>query len=179
MEGAFLKLLDEVSPSEECFRLFAEIIRDLRRERGKLLAAGRQKAAGVLSKLKDQKARLLDLLVNGTIAEDDYQAKVEELKKQELQLNLEQRPPSDDRLGTEERLELAAQILGNLRKVWEDSDLDNRQRLQSLIFPEGLRWDGTGFGAPVSNRVIGYLRAETVPKPTMVTPRGFEPRSRD
>jgi hypothetical protein len=40
--------------------------------------------------------------------------------------------------------------LNNASALWIDASLDDRLKLQEVLFPQGLVWDGTGFQTPVT-----------------------------
>jgi hypothetical protein len=43
----------------------------------------------------------------------------------------------------------AISVLNNASALWIDAPLDDRLRLQEVLFPQGLVWDGAGFQTPV------------------------------
>jgi hypothetical protein len=40
--------------------------------------------------------------------------------------------------------------LNNASALWIDASLEDRLRLQEVLFPQGLVWDGAGFQTPVT-----------------------------
>lgn len=44
----------------------------------------------------------------------------------------------------------AISVLNNASALWIDASLDDRLRLQEVLFPQGLVWDGKGFQTPVT-----------------------------
>lgn len=111
-----------------------------------------------MAKLEEQKERLLDLLLAGTIDKATYTARREEM---EIELAVKRSEAHDAELESVDVgavLDFANHLVLNARKMWEVETLDQRQRLQRLLFPEGLTYDGTGFAAAVTCCVFSYLR---------------------
>ena len=44
----------------------------------------------------------------------------------------------------------AISVLNNASALWIDASLEDRLRLQEVLFPQGLVWDGAGFQTPVT-----------------------------
>jgi hypothetical protein len=51
-----------------------------------------------------------------------------------------------DKLDVEGLLGFAEHLIGNAARAWMEANLEQRQQIQSAIFPEGLPFDGQGFG---------------------------------
>ena len=63
----------------------------------------------------------------------------------------------------------------NAARLWMELGLNQRQQLQKVLFPEGLRFDGEKFGTAVTAPVFSYLQQITSTEDNMVSPTGFEP----
>ena len=73
-------------------------------------------------------------------------------------------------------LAFAERVLPSASNLWVQSSLNQKQRLQQLFFPEGIRFDGkrlvgTGLTLPVFN----YLSPVSDEKKELVGPAGIEP----
>ena len=73
-------------------------------------------------------------------------------------------------------LAFAERVLPSASNLWVQSSLNQKQRLQQLFFPEGVRFDGkrlvgTGLTLPVFN----YLRPDEDSKLGVVDQTGIEP----
>jgi len=65
-------------------------------------------------------------------------------------------PPSSKKLDVEGILAFAERVLPSASNLWVQPSLNQKQRLQQLFFPEGVRFDGkklvgTGLTLPVFN----------------------------
>ena len=73
-------------------------------------------------------------------------------------------------------LAFAERVLPSASNLWVQSSLNQKQRLQQLFFPEGIRFDGkrivgTGLTLPVFN----YLSPISDAKKEVVDQTGIEP----
>ena len=62
----------------------------------------------------------------------------------------------------------------NARWLGSEYDLQRRRHLQTVLFPSGVRFDGEGFGTPVTRLFFKDLEAESGQETQMVSPTGFE-----
>lgn len=55
-----------------------------------------------------------------------------------------------EQFDVESALGFAEHVLTNAARLWLELNLDQKQQLQSVLFPEGLRFDGEKFGTAVT-----------------------------
>ena len=55
-------------------------------------------------------------------------------------------------------LAFAEHLISNIGAIWLDANLDQRQRIQRAIFPEGLPFHGRAFGTGVTCLAFSDLR---------------------
>ena len=72
-------------------------------------------------------------------------------------------------------LDFAEHLLTNAGRLWMEASLDQKQRLQQVFFPEGLRFDGEEFGTAVTCLAFKQLSSDQGVEAGMVGPPGFEP----
>jgi hypothetical protein len=72
--------------------------------------------------------------------------------------------------------EYLTHLLWNTSVVWQTSDLQGKKRIQRRMFPEGLSFDKTGFGTPVTHSIYTLLASDSMDEAVLVAPQGFEPR---
>jgi hypothetical protein len=68
-----------------------------------------------------------------------------------------------------------AENLTNAARLWVEIDLDEKQRLQQVLFPEGLQFDGEKFGTGVTCLAFKKIPGSGEPGSGMASPTGFEP----
>ena len=72
-------------------------------------------------------------------------------------------------------LAFAEHLLTNAARLWMEASLDQKQRLQTVFFPEGLQFDGERFGTAVTCLAFKQLGPDEAVKDGMASPTGFNP----
>ncbi len=57
-------------------------------------------------------------------------------------------------------------------QLWEAAGPDQKRRLQKLIFPRGVSFDGEALGTPVTALIFSVLGQEMTEKERLVAPTG-------
>lgn len=98
--------------------------------------------------LKLKKDKLLDFYLDEKIGENNYKSRSERLDKelQNLYDCISKIALTNDDF--EKCLDYVCKALGNIKNIWLTSDLDTKQRLQQLIFPNGLIYENGGLLPP-------------------------------
>jgi len=73
-------------------------------------------------------------------------------------------------------LAFAERVLPSASNLWVQSSLAQKQRLQQVFFPDGVRFDGKGLvGTGATLPVFNYLKPIPNEKKELVGRPGFEP----
>ena len=110
-----------------------------------------------LSKAKTRKNHLVDALFDGRIDQRTYDEQLVRLDEESQQIQLELREAESDFLDLEGVLKFAEKIISRPSRLWIESSLDQRQRLQTLFFPAGLTFDGEEFGTGITSPFFNVL----------------------
>ena len=82
-----------------------------------------------------------------------------------------------DELDIEGVLNAADFMLRNLSTIWDSLLIDDRQRFQRVLFPDGLPYsEEQGFGTLVTSPVVNVLQRKSAGDDKVARPRGVEPR---
>ena len=120
------------------------------------------------------------MLLEDAIDRDTYTTKRDELR-QDLALaeaNLEQ--ARHEQLDVEAITAFAEDVLTDVAGLWERASLKHKQRLQSVLFPEGLVFErggkgqSGGFRTPVTGLAFKTFAAFSEGKSTLASPTRFE-----
>ena len=76
-------------------------------------------------------------------------------------------------LDLDSAIEFLTHLLWNTSITWQTSDLRGKQRIQRRMFPEGLIFEKTGFGTPVTHSIYTLLGDDSVSEHDLVAPQGF------
>jgi hypothetical protein len=81
-----------------------------------------------------------------------------------------------EELDVEGILAFAERVLPSASNLWVHSSLAQKQRLQQVFFPEGIRFDGERLvGTGTTSPVFNYLGAVSDEKKELVDQTGIEP----
>jgi hypothetical protein len=73
-------------------------------------------------------------------------------------------------------LDFAESVLRDPAAMWAKASLDQRQRLQTVLFPDGLTYSHTeGFGTAQAPSFFNVLQAMGEENSSLASPTGFEP----
>ena len=174
VESAFLDLLDRLQPEPDRMRLIEAIFRRVWTDKQNTADAEARKIKAELKNRRDQKERSLNLMRAGVLTQEDftglYQQDNAAIGELESQLLLAQRKVID----ADTAVSYLMHLFWNSRNLWENSDLDGKQRIARTIFPEGIFFTEAGFGTPVTHSVYTLLADSNVEEGGMVRPRRFE-----
>lgn len=81
----------------------------------------------------------------------------------------------DQELDVEGVLSFAEHVALNAGRLWGELSLDHRQRLQKLIFPEGMSYQGGTFRTAQTALFFNDLSENRERRSSLVSPTGFEP----
>jgi hypothetical protein len=103
-----------------------------------------------------------------------YAAQRDKLREQVALAELELSEVRMDQFDVEGILSFAEYVLTNAARLWMELELDQKQRLQQVLFPEGLSFDGNEFGTVVTCLAFKKLGENGGPESGMASPTGFD-----
>jgi site-specific DNA recombinase len=178
LEGAFIKLLESLTPKPGVTNLTAAIVNEVYRKKIKDFDSENKRIQRDLEDSKNFSAKLIDRIVRSDDAELNA-AFNEELKKRRatehlLEEKLTKRSHLDTSFGT--ALNLVSEVLNHPVKLWEKGTLNEKQLVLKLVFAKKIPYSReTGFGTALTSlpyRIICH--PETI-KDGNVDPIGIEP----
>ncbi len=125
-----------------------------------------------------QKLDRLDeaFLYERTIDIERYDRHRDKLREELTLVQMDRHATELEELDVEGILAFAERVLPSASNLWVQSSLNQKQRLQRLFFPEGVRFDGKKFvGTGVTPPVFNYLSPVSGSKKEVVGPPGIEP----
>jgi site-specific DNA recombinase len=179
LEREFLELLEGLKPSPGYLRLFGEVVRDAWSSKKDTSA---RTASLADARVRDTRQRLhvLDeaFLFRQEIDRETYVSLRDRLRQDLALAEIALQEARIEELDVEAALAASEMVLSNAAALWMTASVEQRQRLQRALFPNGLTFDGVGFGTVVTclafNEFRGFARATE----GLASPPGFEPGSR-
>jgi site-specific DNA recombinase len=176
MEKIFVEALERLTLSDDHLQLFKSVVEQTwERKHGEAEKLASETKSG-LQIVKRRKNLLLDALLDGRIKQQDYSDRMEALDA-EIE-NLENRLAESeiDELDVQAVIRFAEKVLHHPSVLWSNAELDNKQRLQKLYFPDGLNLNEEGgFGTAKHRSIFNDLDELMVENSKLASPTGFEP----
>ena len=171
----FIEFLYLLRLKGENTRLFHAVVKDVWRQKHAQRIAAEAQAGKTRKALEEKKQRALNLYVDGKISDDDYQKQASAVGTALNQLGpqLTAGEISDDEL--ERLLEFADWMLERVAGIWNAASLPNKLRLQTALFPKGLKVSKEGFGTAKVPYFLSTSGQGVGTKGEMASPMGFEP----
>lgn len=175
LEHNFYEYLQAFQPSEEVLNLFEAIVLDAWRGFQSKRIKDDYRIEKELKALQDRKSRLDELMITETIDEQTYKENIlavrNEIQVKEIELS-EARIELND---VEAKLSYCKSFLANIAKLWDNADLNPKQRFQNLIFPEKIFYENGNFRTTATSPIFKQLQQISPSKSQLVAPTGFEP----
>ena len=129
-----------------------------------------------ISELERRKQRLAQAYVyDQAIDRPTYDRELTTLDEALTFANLELRDAELEDLDLEAALGFARSLLTSTSKIWGVASAPRKRLLQTLIFPEGVTFDGKELGTPATAFIFNLLGAEPCDVKDLVEPKGVEP----
>ena len=139
LEDAFIGLIQQSQPKPEMVTLFHQIVLDLWKNKQGERVALTSALQRQLTMLGERKQRLLDAYIHDrAIDRETYQQQVDKLEEELANARLAVAEAKYEDFDIEGVVAFAEQILTQPAKLWSDMSLDQRQRLQRVLFPSGI-----------------------------------------
>jgi len=112
-------------------------------------------------------------LYERTIDIERYDRHRDKLREELTLVQMDRHATELEELDVEGILAFAERVLPSASNLWVQSSLNQKQRLQQLFFPEGVRFDGKRLvGTGLTLPVFSYLRPDEDSKVRMVDQTG-------
>ena len=177
LERKFVEYLEWLTPTPALFSAFREEVDAVWKRRqgdSKALFANAQRKLSIATAKKD---KLVDLLIAGTLDETLFKQQVSRLDKEQEEILEELRTSENQYLDFEGLMDFADKIASRPARLWIESAIDQRQRLQKVFFPHGLSFDGEEFGTGVPSFFFNVLNGYGERNDDLASLTGFEPVS--
>ena len=177
LEGAFFEELRRLQPTAGYMKLMRERVLQIWRDKQ---AEIRQEAVDMQAKA-DTIQKKLDRLDHAfifaeSIVEETYGRQRDKLREQLLLAGIDRHAVELEKLDVEGILAFAEQLLPSAANVWSQASLDQKQRLQSLFFPEAIAFDGKSFSRTnLTSSAFRYLEPVGGGNDGLVNREGVEP----
>ena len=174
LHTAFVQHLQNIKPATEFMELFKAIVTDIYKEKRVDEEKQKNTLRDNIETLKDKKSKLIDFKIDGTISQEDYDFKSAQIGSQLQEYEFQLANIMDIGSDMEKCLKYACSVISDLDEFWLNGTLDIKQRLQQLIYPQGLTYDLNNFRTAEMSSLFKIIGTLSVPSYNMVPPSEFE-----
>jgi site-specific DNA recombinase len=163
VENMFLSHMEHLKPEPGYLRLFRAIVLDVWMAEKDTARDVERLRAQRLDELRLRLDRLEEAFIFAkTIDHSVYERQRDRIQEQLALAELELQDARIETLDVEGILGFAERLIGNVGRMWMAAKLEQRQRIQAAIFPEGLPFDGGKFGTAATCLLSSSCRAPRI-----------------
>lgn len=169
LDAQFLSLLERLRPRPEFLALFRTIVLDVWKSRKEDTTARRTAAERKMADLKRRKDQLVEAFIfQKAIDQATYKEQLDKLSEAMALAEIDQHDERAEELDIEAVLDFAERVSLNAPRLWLEANLEQRQRFQLFLFPEGLQVAEGEVRTPVTASFYEELRHFTTSKERLV-----------
>lgn len=157
VDASFKAYLGNIEIDPGILKPIEIVLRDYLKEEDKYNIQEKKRIEKYLIAIENKKQRIIDLHINNEIEMDIYRTELEKVKKEiaEIEISLSQLNKTDN---FEEVMEFCKKYFLNLKFIWENADIEGKHKLLSVMFPDGLSYDGNQFRTAPNSLLLKQIR---------------------
>ncbi len=176
LDNLFYEYIKTIQPNQELSKLFQLIVRDVWKRKHLEAETALRNIDLEIMHFKNMKDKLLKKNLDGIVSDEDYKSQVKQLNDNITVKEIERGDYRESETNIDHLISLVETLFDNVASLWFESNLENKQRFQSLLFPSGMPVSNEGFGTATLGLPFNLIGDFAGNKTTLVTPREFESR---
>lgn len=170
LESEFVAHAGRLKPETALFDVFREVVLDVWKERNREAHNATVRITHSIADLRTKKSQLVHYLTRGALDETTYKDEVAAVDAEIIVAEIGLKEAQCEELDVEVVLNFAQDLLTNAGRLWLEFDLDRKQRLQKILFPEGLSFADGKFGTAATSFVFNDLAARFGQESNLASP---------
>lgn len=175
LETKFVEYLERLQPKEQYVKALTETVLDVWQQMQAESIAQTAALDDELTALREHMDKLDDAMIERLIDRDTYQRKRDKLNEEITLAEMAAHDAKLEAFDVEAVLSFAEHVILNAARLWTEYSLEQKQRLQQVLFPEGVQFADGGFRTTATSLIFNLLQQPQPEKARMATPAGFEP----
>jgi site-specific DNA recombinase len=176
LEERFVQLLDTLRPKSEVLKLLSAAVLDRWNVEQRDVIERRRAIDRRIEDLRRRKERIVEAyLYENALDKETYQKHLSRVDEDLTLAELDLYDAKVDEFDIEGTLAFAEHLVSNASRLWIEAELDQRQRLQEVFFPEGVSYDGKEFRTPLTCPFFNNFEGISWQADRLVAHTGFEP----
>ena len=175
LHAEFIGWLECMAPKPDSMEAIKGAIRNVWKQRQADADALRAVLKRKVELLESRKATLVDRWLDGKVSQAIYDESIGRLTSEVEGVRGELRVTELENLEIEKVLGFAERIILRPARLWVESSIKQKQRLQQTLFPGGIEFDGRKFGTASTPLFFSLLERDSDGDYGLASPTGFEP----
>jgi site-specific DNA recombinase len=175
LESDFLRFLASLQPRKPYVRLFREVVLDRWKQAEANVSKELLATEKRIGTLEEKRLKMLDLLTDGRIAQEHFDAGIAKLEDDLRFARIARRDLQVESIDVEAILDYGESLLLNVASMWTEATFEQKQRIQRVLLPSGAPYADGAFGNAEIVSVFRYLRELESSEVSLVAHTGFEP----
>lgn len=172
----FIDLVARLQPKPEYMRLFNEAVKQVWNDKHADRIAAEKAVRRNLQELKTNKEKLERAFIFDTAVDrETYRTMRTRLIADLTAAEIELRNATADAIDIDVILDFAEDVLLNASNLWKAAEIQQKQRLQQVLFPEGVEYGKGGYRTALTCLLFNGMEAEKEDKSSLVALPGIEP----
>ena len=176
MEAQFVEFMQKLQPNAGYMRLYREVVLDVWQKK----QGDSQQVQSVISRkiaqLRENKTKLQEAFIyQKTIQTDTYNEMRAKLAEDLALAEMELREAQAEEIEIEAVLDFAQAVLTNASNLWKAAPAEQKQRLQQVLFPEGVTYSEGNYRTAVTCLLFSGVETKGDKKSRLVALPGIEP----
>lgn len=177
----FMDYLQQITPEEGTIKLFKEIAKRTALQKLGNINKEIEKYEQIRAELSTKKQKAITAMLDGDISKEEKEEYISGLNAERNKVENKLDKLKQAQMLREADIEYVCNFMRNPVKLWRDGDLETRQAIQEMIFPNGIYVDlkhkkcGTNEISPLFSVTINKKASEDADLHTMGWDIGIEP----
>ena len=176
LERGFVEFLERMQPKPEYLKLFNEVVLDVWREKqaqNLMLSVGLRHR---IEELNERMERLNDTFIyQRAIDQRTYEWERDKLNEQIMLAEMQERDAKLEEYDVAAVLAFAEHVILNAARLWTEFSSDQKQRLQKVLFPQGVTFADGIYKTTETCLLFKLLQESEGEKTILATLPGLEP----
>ncbi len=176
LESSFMAFLERMQPEPRYVKLFNAIVLDVWKEKQAQNLTLTVSLEHQIEELHGRKERLEEaFLYERTVDRETYDRQRDKLNEQIMLAEMQERDAKLEGYDVEAVLAFAEHVILNAARLWTEFSSDQKQRLQKVLFPEGVTFAKGEFGTAATCPLFKLLEKPVGAESSLATLTGIEP----
>ena len=176
LERGFIEFLERMQPKPEYVKLFNAIVLDVWKEKQAQTFTLNVSLRQHLDDLNRRKDRLEEAFIyEEAIDRATYARQLDKLNEQIVLAEMQERDAKLEAYDVDAVLNFAEHVILNAARLWTEFSSDQKQRLQKVLFPDGVTFAGGSYGTAKTCLFFNLIPKSEAEKTRLATLPGIEP----